>query len=62
MSEYHPRVASLLRLGALPPNLHWPEHCRYVGFSREHVPDLLRVVTDPSLYTADDDTDEEHEP
>lgn len=48
----------LLTLGDARPTMrHWPDYRQY-GLVPEHIPDLIRMVTDEELYLADSDSAE----
>jgi len=59
MSElYSPPVDRLLTLGEGPARAHpWPDYLEF-GLHQEHVPDLIRMVTDDTLLWADSDSPE----
>jgi hypothetical protein len=49
MTTYPPPVDRLLRLGAEPARRRtWPDY-RHLGLTRRHVPDLVRMATDPAF-------------
>jgi len=58
MTTYPDPVARLLTLGD-PGGLgaDWPDYLGY-GFGAEHIPDLIRMATDPALNLGDPDTPE----
>jgi hypothetical protein len=56
MTSYHPPVARLLTLGREPAARRtWPDY-RHLGLTAEHVPQLVRMATDPALLDAEDRT------
>ena len=55
-APYLPPVDALLALGD-PRNAGVAERRHALGLAQEHLPDLLRMARDRSLYTADGDTD-----
>lgn len=48
MAEYTPPVDQLLPLGAVEFGKEWRNYLD-LGLTREHVPELLRLMTDPHL-------------
>lgn len=53
-SSYHPPAARLLTLGREPATRRtWPDY-RNLGLSDRHVPELVRMATDPALFEADE--------
>ena len=53
---YSEPVAQLLTLGVASQAGDW-SHYQTLGIKREHVPELLRLVSDPALNTADQESD-----
>lgn len=56
-APYPPPVDALLELGD-PRDTGVADRRAALGFTQEHLPDLLRMARDRGLYTADSDTDE----
>ncbi len=54
---YPPPVDRLLTLGDARGQREWHDYRQY-GLDREHVPDLIRMATDPDLNWADPDSAE----
>ncbi len=51
---YHPPVDRLLTLGREPASRRtWPDY-RHLGLSARHVPELVRMATDPALLAAEE--------
>ncbi len=56
MAEYKKPVDVLLTLGDARDSLgKWPDYSEY-GIGAEHIPDLIRMATDPELNWADSDS------
>ncbi len=56
MAEYKEPVDVLLKLGDARDSLgKWPDYSAY-GIGAEHIPDLIRMATDPELNWADSDS------
>lgn len=56
MAEYKKPVDVLLTLGDARDSLgQWPDYSEY-GIGAEHIPDLIRMATDPELNWADSDS------
>ncbi len=55
--DYPPPVDRLLTLGEAQDPNGWPDYLA-LGLGPEHVPDLIRMVTDRRLYLADEDSAE----
>lgn len=56
MAEYKEPVDVLLTLGDARDSLgEWPDYSEY-GIGAEHIPDLIRMATDPELNWADSDS------
>lgn len=56
--DYSPPINQLLTLGA-PPEFGdaWPDYLKY-GFGPEHIPELIRLATDPELRWVDTESRE----
>jgi hypothetical protein len=54
---YLPPVNQLLIYGDPRKEQEWPDYL-WLGFTTEHVPDLIRMTTDPDLIWADPESDE----
>ncbi len=54
-TNYHPPVDKLLTLGDARTMRKWPDYQAY-GLGPEHIPDLIRMVTDEDLNTAGSDS------
>ncbi|HSU13642.1 hypothetical protein [Longimicrobium sp.] len=53
-SSYAPPLDRLLKLGAEPARRRvWPDY-RHLGLLERHVPDLVRMATDPALHTVEE--------
>jgi hypothetical protein len=56
MDSYSPPVAQLLELGENPARRNpWPDYLA-LGLTREHVPELIRLLTDPDVQEYDEDS------
>ncbi len=56
-AAYSPPVNRLLTLGDVRGQREWHDYQQY-GLGREHIPDLIRMATDPDLNWADPDSAE----
>ena len=54
--DYMPPVSELLTLGDPRPGRTWRDYANAPGLGPQHVPELIRMVTDRSLHRADGDT------
>jgi hypothetical protein len=55
-ASYSPPVAQLLELGEAPARQNpWPDYLA-LGVTREHVPELIRLLTDPDVQEYDEDS------
>ena len=54
-TNYHPPVDKLLTLGDARTMRKWPDYRTY-GLGPEHIPDLIRMVTDEDLNTVQSDS------
>jgi hypothetical protein len=57
MAAYRPPLDTLLTLGQARMDRKWPDYSTY-GVTSEHIPDLIRMATDPGLHHADRDSKE----
>lgn len=54
--KYHPPVDKLLTYGDCRKVRKFPNYVEKLGFSAEHIPDLIRMATDPDLNWGDSDS------
>ena len=56
-ATYAPPVDQLLTLGDIRPMKAWPDYLA-LGLGAQHIPDLIRMATDPAFNDADSDSPE----
>jgi hypothetical protein len=57
MTDYPAPVDKLLALGGADSRRSWPDYVARFGLTVEHVPDLIRMATDPELNLGDPKSD-----
>lgn len=53
MTDYPAPVNQFLITGDPWGHANWPDHVHQFGLGSEHIPDLIRMVSDRALYEAD---------
>jgi hypothetical protein len=56
MSPYTEPVSQLLQLGDIPPRDSWHDY-RGLGLGAEHIPELIRLMSDPALLRGEVESD-----
>ena len=58
-NTYSPPVSALLTYGEIHSwNQEWPDYVTELGLKQEHIPELVRVISDDALINADEETAE----